>query len=121
MGSIEKNVKTKSRKTHPKLPRRVSEMSKEALEATLRKKSECNAKAHQIVEQLLESNVSEDWFLNCLKFISESHYQDIIEERAITMNCGYPLCMKKLKNIPTQQYHISTKLNKVYDITERKW
>jgi hypothetical protein len=55
-----------------------------------------------------------------LKFISESHFQDIIEERAISMNCGYPLCQKKLQNIPSQQYHISTKKNKVYDITERK-
>jgi hypothetical protein len=55
-----------------------------------------------------------------LKFISESHFQDVIEERAISLNCGYPLCQKKLKNIPSQQYHISTKINKVYDITERK-
>jgi hypothetical protein len=55
-----------------------------------------------------------------LKYISESHFQDIIEERAISLNCGYPMCQKKLKNIPSQQYHISTKMNKVYDLTERK-
>lgn len=104
----------------PKLPRRVSEMSKEALEATLRKKRECNAKALHVVECLLENTISEDEFVDCLKYISESHFQDIIEERAITLNCGYPLCQKKLKNIPSQQYRISTKMNRVYDITERK-
>lgn len=103
-----------------KLPRRVSEMSKEALEATLKKKRECNAKAIHVVECLLENTISKDEFLDCLKYISESHFQDVIEERAISLNCGYPLCQKKLKNIPSQQYHVSTKMNKVYDITERK-
>ncbi|XP_066508532.1 putative RNA polymerase II subunit B1 CTD phosphatase rpap2 isoform X2 [Hoplias malabaricus] len=34
--------------------------------------------------------------------------------------CGYPVCPNKLTNVPTQQYKISTKTNKVYDITERK-
>jgi hypothetical protein len=40
--------------------------SKEALEATLMKKRECNAKALQIVERLLENTVSEEWFLDCV-------------------------------------------------------
>jgi hypothetical protein len=40
--------------------------SKEALEATLKKKRECNAKALQIVERLLENTVSEEWFLDCV-------------------------------------------------------
>ncbi|XP_029309243.1 putative RNA polymerase II subunit B1 CTD phosphatase rpap2 isoform X2 [Cottoperca gobio] len=34
--------------------------------------------------------------------------------------CGYPICSNKLGKIPTQKYKISTKTNKVYDITERK-
>ncbi|XP_069668706.1 putative RNA polymerase II subunit B1 CTD phosphatase RPAP2 [Periplaneta americana] len=122
MNSVEsRKVKIpKNRKSNHRLPKRVSEMSKEVLEATLIKKRECNARAFQIVERLLENNVTEEWFLDCLKFIGESHYQDVIEERAISKSCGYPLCLQKLKNIPTQQYRISTKVNKVYDITERK-
>jgi hypothetical protein len=40
--------------------------SKETLEATLKKKRECNAKALQIVECLLENTVSEAWFLDCV-------------------------------------------------------
>ncbi|KAF3858782.1 hypothetical protein F7725_011983 [Dissostichus mawsoni] len=34
--------------------------------------------------------------------------------------CAYPICSIKLGKIPTQRYQISTKTNKVYDITERK-
>ena len=30
------------------------------------------------------------------------------------------MCSKELNNIPKQQYHISAKQNKVFDITERK-
>ncbi|KAJ9597283.1 hypothetical protein L9F63_011854 [Diploptera punctata] len=118
MRSIE-NIRTGKTITR-KLPRRVSEMSKEVLEATLRKKRECNNKALQIIQHLVENTVDDDWFLDSLKFISDSHYQDITEERAITDVCGYPLCSRKLKNIPNQQYRISTRQNKVYDITERK-
>lgn len=34
--------------------------------------------------------------------------------------CGYPMCDMNLEDVPAKQYHISTKHNKVYDITERK-
>ncbi|XP_014276264.1 putative RNA polymerase II subunit B1 CTD phosphatase RPAP2 isoform X2 [Halyomorpha halys] len=36
------------------------------------------------------------------------------------MCCGYPLCDKPLSNVPKKMYKISTKENKVYDITDRK-
>lgn len=52
--------------------------------------------------------------------INQSHYDDIVEERAIIKLCGYPLCSKKLTDMPKKQYQISTLRNKVYDITERK-
>lgn len=52
--------------------------------------------------------------------INQSHYDDIVEERAIIKLCGYPLCSEKLGNMPKKQYQISTVRNKVYDITERK-
>lgn len=102
------------------LPRRAQDLSKEELLLTLKKKRECNAKALTIVEGMLEPIVTKDWFLDVLHHINQSHLQDVIEERAIINLCGYPLCSNKLKSIPSQQYRISTKVNKIYDITERK-
>lgn len=46
--------------------------------------------------------------------------EDVIEERAIVKLCGYVLCSKPLTVIIKQQYHISTRKNKVYDISKRK-
>ncbi|EHB02581.1 RNA polymerase II-associated protein 2 [Heterocephalus glaber] len=54
------------------------------------------------------------------KFITPAHYSDVVVERSIIKFCGYPLCQKKLGIVPKQKYKISTKTNKVYDITERK-
>lgn len=52
--------------------------------------------------------------------MNQCHYQDIVEERAIGKMCGYPICGNKIPDMPSKKYHISTKLNKVYDITDRK-
>ncbi|XP_078416909.1 putative RNA polymerase II subunit B1 CTD phosphatase rpap2 isoform X1 [Cetorhinus maximus] len=93
---------------------------KAALQVALRKKRECEAKALHVVEQLLEINVTEEFLLDCVKFITPLHYQDVVEERSIIKQCGYPACQNKLENVPKQQYKISTKTNRVYDITERK-
>ncbi|XP_072129527.1 putative RNA polymerase II subunit B1 CTD phosphatase rpap2 isoform X2 [Mobula birostris] len=93
---------------------------KAALEAALKKKRECEAKALHIVERLLEVNVTEEFLLDCMKFITAAHYQDLVEERSIIERCGYPICQNVLGNVPKQQYKISTKTNRVYDITERK-
>ncbi|KAG8555697.1 hypothetical protein GDO81_017783 [Engystomops pustulosus] len=97
-----------------------AEKRKAALENAIRKKIETEKRALQIVERLLETNITEDFLMDCAKFISPSHYKDIIEERSIIMICGYPICKNKLENVPKQKYKISTKTNKVYDITERK-
>lgn len=102
------------------LPRRIKDMSKEQLAAIIKKKRECNAKALQIVELTIEPDINTEWFLEQLKFIDAGHFQDITEERALCKICGYPLCSQPLRSIPSQQYRISTKYNKVYDITERK-
>lgn len=59
------------------------------------------------------------YFLQLI-YIDQSHYNDIVEERAITSLCGYPFCHVTLGEIPKQKYHISVAQNKVYDITERK-
>ncbi|KFV38843.1 Putative RNA polymerase II subunit B1 CTD phosphatase RPAP2, partial [Tyto alba] len=93
---------------------------KAALEVAMRKKIEFEKKALYIVEQLLEENITEEFLLNSGKCITPSHYKDIVDERSIINLCGYPLCQNKLENVPKQKYRISTKTNRVYDITERK-
>ncbi|XP_075414527.1 putative RNA polymerase II subunit B1 CTD phosphatase RPAP2 isoform X2 [Tenrec ecaudatus] len=93
---------------------------KAELEAAVRKKIEFERKALQLVEQLLEENVTEDFLIECGRVITSAHYNDVVDERSISQLCGYPLCQKKLGIVPKQKYKISTKTNKVYDITERK-
>ncbi|XP_037357294.1 putative RNA polymerase II subunit B1 CTD phosphatase RPAP2 [Talpa occidentalis] len=106
--------------------RRTSALKQDAserkaeLEAAVRKKTEFERKALHIVEQLLEENITEEFLRECGKFITPAHYSDVVDERSIIKLCGYPLCQKKLGIVPKQKYKISTKTNKVYDITERK-
>ncbi|XP_043820735.1 putative RNA polymerase II subunit B1 CTD phosphatase RPAP2 isoform X2 [Dromiciops gliroides] len=94
---------------------------KAELEAAIRKKIEYERKALNIVEQLLEEDITEEFLVQSGKQITPAHYKDVVEERFITHLCGYPLCHNKLGNVPKQKYRISTKTNKVYDITERKF
>ncbi|XP_027985751.2 putative RNA polymerase II subunit B1 CTD phosphatase RPAP2 isoform X2 [Eptesicus fuscus] len=93
---------------------------KAELEEIVRKKIEFERKALHIVEQLLEENITEEFLMECGKFITPAHYSDVVDERSIIKLCGYPLCHKKLGIVPKQKYKISTQTNKVYDITERK-
>ncbi|XP_043526997.1 putative RNA polymerase II subunit B1 CTD phosphatase RPAP2, partial [Frieseomelitta varia] len=95
-------------------------MSKTQIQLAIIKKKECDAKALTIVEQLLEPKIDSQWLLSNLKYINKSHMEDVIEERAIIKLCGYILCNNALTTIIDQRYHISTKKNKVYDITRRK-
>ncbi|XP_077189129.1 putative RNA polymerase II subunit B1 CTD phosphatase RPAP2 [Paroedura picta] len=91
-----------------------------ALEAAIRKKIEFERRALHIVERLLEDDITEEFLVNCGKCLTPSHYKDVVEERFIIKLCGYPVCQKRLENVPKQKYRISTKNNKVYDISERK-
>uniref|UniRef100_A0A0A9X3C6 RNA polymerase II subunit B1 CTD phosphatase RPAP2 homolog n=1 Tax=Lygus hesperus TaxID=30085 RepID=A0A0A9X3C6_LYGHE len=100
--------------------KRMQNMTKEQIKAAIEKKKECNARAMAIVERLIEPQVETFWLIENLIHINQSHFQDAVEERAITKCCGYPLCDALLRDIPNKQFHISTKQNKVYDITDRK-
>ncbi|EAT43556.1 AAEL005036-PA [Aedes aegypti] len=113
-------VKEKQKVNRTKLPRRAKNFSKEQLQLALRKKKECNAKAQKIVETLLDPVDDVDQFLVMLRDINQSHFDDVVQERAIQKICGYPLCLNELVNIPQQKYVISLSNKKVYDITERK-
>ncbi|KAJ4936996.1 hypothetical protein JOQ06_001580, partial [Pogonophryne albipinna] len=86
----------------------------------LRQQYDLEKRALKIVERLLEDNVTEDFLVDCAKFITPTNYKDVVEERFIAKMCAYPICSIKLGKIQTQRYQISTKTNKVYDITERK-
>lgn len=93
---------------------------KKLLEAKIRKQVASEEKAFRIVERLIENPITEEFLKDSCQFIAPHHYEDIVEERAITKTCGYPVCSKPLTAVSKQKYHISTKDNKVYDITERK-
>ncbi|KAK0137470.1 putative RNA polymerase II subunit B1 CTD phosphatase rpap2 [Merluccius polli] len=93
---------------------------REVMKEALREKLELESRAVQVVERLLEDRVPEDFLIDCARFITPANYKDVIEERFIAKLCGYPICPNKLGKVPTQQFKISTKMNKVYDITERK-
>ncbi|KAF7407630.1 hypothetical protein HZH66_002167 [Vespula vulgaris] len=95
-------------------------MSKAQIQLAIIKKKQCDARALKIVEQLLEPVVETHWLLQNLQHINKSHMEDVIEERAIVKLCGYVLCKNPITVIITQQFHISTKRNKVYDVTRRK-
>uniref|UniRef100_A0A1Q3F4M9 RNA polymerase II subunit B1 CTD phosphatase RPAP2 homolog n=1 Tax=Culex tarsalis TaxID=7177 RepID=A0A1Q3F4M9_CULTA len=116
----ENAVKEKEKVVRTNLPRKAKNFSKAQLQLALRKKKECNAKAQQIVEALLEPVTDVEEFLMMLRDINQSHFEDVIQERAISRNCGYPLCQKQLDNIPNQKYVISLSSKKIFDITERK-
>ncbi|KAJ8300890.1 hypothetical protein KUTeg_022409 [Tegillarca granosa] len=93
---------------------------KAALETKIRKRVAAEEKAYRVVERFVDETVSEDFLKDAGQLITPSHYDDIVVERAIAKLCGYPICKNILTNVSKQKYQISTRTNKVYDITERK-
>ncbi|CAL8324888.1 unnamed protein product [Arctogadus glacialis] len=94
---------------------------REVMKEALRDKLDLEKRALQVVERLLEDSVPEDFLIDCAKFITPANFKDVTEERFIAKMCGYPICENKLAKVPTQLFKISTRNNKVYDITERKY
>ncbi|XP_062373338.1 putative RNA polymerase II subunit B1 CTD phosphatase rpap2 isoform X2 [Sardina pilchardus] len=115
-----------ARRKSSKGERRTSETDsleykrREYLKDKLKEKVEHERRALQLVELLSEAAVSEDFLINCAHLITADNYKDVVEERAIAKLCGYPICLNKLDSVLKQKYKISTKTNKIYDITERK-
>nr|CAH7741528.1 unnamed protein product [Callosobruchus chinensis] len=91
-----------------------------SIQITAQRKVECDRRAQKIVEFSIEGKLIPEIFTKCLPYINRSHYQDIVEERAITKLCGYSVCGRRIPDMPKKQYFISMKNNKVYDITDRK-
>ena len=77
-------------------------------------------KAYRIVERLIDNPVSSELLFKSLAYINQSVYNDIVEERSIVKNCGYPICGKSLPMvIKKQTYGINPRINKVYKLEER--
>ncbi|XP_077984375.1 putative RNA polymerase II subunit B1 CTD phosphatase rpap2 [Glandiceps talaboti] len=91
-----------------------------AAKAKAKKKIDCEKKAYRIVESLLDNPISEEYLIDSAAFLTPTHYADVAVERSVGHLCGYPLCLNELRDMPKQKYHISTKVNNVYDISERK-
>ncbi|XP_043248667.1 putative RNA polymerase II subunit B1 CTD phosphatase RPAP2 [Colletes gigas] len=114
-------MSTSTLKQEPPERKKVKKkMSKAQMQLAIIKKKQCDAKALTIVEQLLEPNIDSQWLLYNLRYINKNHMEDVIEERSIIKLCGYVLCSNALTTVIDQKYHISTRKNKVYDITRRK-
>ncbi|GFS15205.1 RNA polymerase II subunit B1 CTD phosphatase Rpap2 [Elysia marginata] len=92
----------------------------ENIERTVRTRVECEERAFRIVNKLIDGYVAGAYLVECGRLISKEHYNDIVEERAISRLCGYPVCSNILGKTPNKKYHVSTKTNKVYEISERK-
>uniref|UniRef100_A0A1A7WV64 RNA polymerase II subunit B1 CTD phosphatase RPAP2 homolog n=1 Tax=Iconisemion striatum TaxID=60296 RepID=A0A1A7WV64_9TELE len=120
MRGVATKTSKKGGKPHPALMAEEEAQRREVVKEKLREKLELEKRALKVVEGLLEDNVPEDFLVDCAKFITPANYRDAVEERCLAKLCGYPLCSNKLGKIPTQRYKISTKTNRVYDITERK-
>ncbi|XP_072176999.1 putative RNA polymerase II subunit B1 CTD phosphatase RPAP2 [Diadema setosum] len=116
MATVKKSKQSSSKSIESK----GSEKRKEEVLAAARRKAESEKTALRIVERLLEESISESFFEDCGNYITRKQFEDVAVERSIEKMCGYPLCSRKLTNIPRQQYHISLKSKKVYDISERK-
>lgn len=66
-----------------KKPTKMEGMTKEQIRQAILKKRECNAKAQQIVESLLERGITDKYLLQCLPDINQAHFEDVFEERSI--------------------------------------
>lgn len=75
-----------------------------------------------VVELYLESTATEEQLKEDCQILTQQDYDDITTERSILKLCGYPLCDKNLCSAKDsrQKFKISTKTNRVYEITERK-
>ncbi|XP_065161492.1 putative RNA polymerase II subunit B1 CTD phosphatase RPAP2 [Atheta coriaria] len=91
-----------------------------SIRATLESKRRADEYSHTIVEFLIEGKLRPKVFLKSLNSINESLYEDVVDERAITKLCGYPICGNSIPDIPEKKYIILAKVNKVYDLTDRK-
>lgn len=95
-------------------------MTKEEYEKRREKILKFRKQVLTIVEELIEPEISENQLIENCKYLSKNDYYDVTVERSITNYCGYPLCLKELKDKPTKKYKILLQTHQVFDITDRK-
>lgn len=100
------------------MTKNLDRSGKELIKKEYEKRKDTEKKAHNVVLQLLNSDISEEFFSTSLRFLTPQHYKDVVDERSISGLCGYCLCQNKVVSVPQQQYKIVK--NRVFDITERK-
>jgi len=95
--------------------------TREEVESEVREKVSCEERAFRWVEHLaLTECINGEELTTMVNEIMINHYTDIVEERACSKVCGYPLCANPLGTRSRQKYHISTKHNKVIDLSVRE-
>jgi len=95
--------------------------TREEIEAEVREKVSCEERAFRWVEHLATvDKITKEELKTMMNEIMPNHYEDIVEERACSKVCGYPLCASPLKKRSQQKYHISMKHNKVIDLAVRE-
>eukprot|EP00126_Sphaerothecum_destruens_P006233 Sdes_comp19279_c0_seq1m10292 len=84
--------------------------------SSLQQQIECEKKAFECQEKMLDSKLTEKDFLALTKFIQREHYADVVVERSIGNLCGYPLCGREIgEKLHKGRYHISLLSKTVYD------
>jgi len=93
----------------------------EMLLAMVKKKKACDKRAQEIVMQLIEPQVTQEYLLKNAIDISPPHFEDVVEERRLTGICGWTLCPNTLDPVmrgKKQKYAIRAR--RVLDISHRK-
>ncbi|CAF2382003.1 unnamed protein product [Rotaria sp. Silwood2] len=100
----------------------VEQTKLDAFRAKIEQRKACEKKAYNICMQLIEEDkVDHEILINAAILIDQERYRGVNEDRALKQICGYPICSTSLpKDMPTHQYFINVKVNKVIDTTERR-
>ncbi|OQR79032.1 hypothetical protein BIW11_06009 [Tropilaelaps mercedesae] len=94
----------------------------ELLRQKIEEKRRLEKNSLRAVEALLETDISQENFIEHCRMLWQQSYQDCTEERAIGRLCGYPLCDNLLppENSKSPKYKICTRTNKVFALGNRR-
>merc|ERR1712037_913265 len=116
---LKKDSKKKTEK-QKKTPEELKKLAaqKELFRQELLKHKESYRKTMNLVEKYSEVEFEVEEFLDDLRWIDPTFYQDIVEERSGNNVCGYALCGKCV-NTHLSKFRISCSFNKVFEVDER--
>eukprot|EP01060_Flectonema_neradi_P031211 TRINITY_DN4673_c2_g1_i1.p1 TRINITY_DN4673_c2_g1~~TRINITY_DN4673_c2_g1_i1.p1 ORF type:complete len:571 (+),score=124.43 TRINITY_DN4673_c2_g1_i1:96-1715(+) len=75
------------------------------------------------VQSKLQGQGATEGFMQLVKgILNKQKFEAVVEERAATLLCGYPMCREKISNFNLEEktYRISLKDQRMYEITEEK-